>query len=165
MVNAEDLWIGERVLIISQNIQGIYQGEQSGEKIFIHTGHGRILCPLHDLKILEEDQFHPQKVVIELPSRKGADLFEKSNTIDLHIEILKPDLVGSLPERIISHQLNQFQFFLDKSIEKKVPFIKIIHGKGAGILRELVRQVLSAHPQVKLYQPSRDDGATEVWLS
>jgi len=164
MFRAEDLWIGEKVLIISQNIPGVYQGEKRGEKVVIHTGKGLILCPLQDLKILEEEEIHPQKLVIELPSEKNSNHFETGNTIDLHIEILKPDLAGSIPERIISYQLDRFQLFLDNSIEKKIPFIKIIHGKGAGVLRDHVRQILNRHAKVKLYQPSKDDGATDVWL-
>jgi dsDNA-specific endonuclease/ATPase MutS2 len=131
----------------------------------VHTNQGQILCSLEDLRIEEELEFHPQKQVIQLPKKPGSTPERKGNSIDLHIEALKPELAGSLPERIINHQLDQFHIFLENSINQRIPFITIIHGKGTGVLREQVRQILKLHPQVKLIQPSRDDGATEAWLS
>lgn len=165
MLKEEELWVGEKVLIISENLTGIYKGEKRNDKIVVHTNRGLILCSLDDLRIEEELDLHPQKQVIQLPSKPAPAPEKKGNSIDLHIEALKPELAGSLPERIINHQLEQFQIFLENAINQRIPFITIIHGKGTGVLREHVRQILKSHPQVKLIQPSRDDGATEAWLS
>lgn len=50
-----------------------------------------------------------------------------------------------------------------------LPFVRIIHGKGTGKLRDVVRQILSVHPQVRSYEPGGEreggDGVTIAKLS
>jgi len=42
--------------------------------------------------------------------------------------------------------------------------VRIIHGKGTGKLRDVVRETLSQHPHVKSFEPGKDgeggDGVT-----
>jgi DNA-nicking Smr family endonuclease len=42
--------------------------------------------------------------------------------------------------------------------------VRIIHGRGIGVQRELVRRILSKHPQVIAFTDAPDRGATVVQI-
>jgi DNA mismatch repair protein MutS2 len=58
--------------------------------------------------------------------------------------------------------------FIDKSLENELQQIRIIHGKGTGILRNIVRETLSNHFIVREFKPEIDGvgghGSTMVYL-
>jgi DNA mismatch repair protein MutS2 len=58
--------------------------------------------------------------------------------------------------------------YLEHAYQAGMPFVRIIHGKGTGALRKVVRDVLSAHPAVASYEvapPNQGgDGATVALL-
>jgi DNA mismatch repair protein MutS2 len=43
--------------------------------------------------------------------------------------------------------------------------VRIVHGRGTGVLRKAVRDELGAHPLVERTEPDADDGATIAFLS
>ncbi len=47
-----------------------------------------------------------------------------------------------------------------------MPFVRIIHGKGTGKLRQVIREALRAHPNVRSFETGTDkeggDGVTVV---
>ena len=53
--------------------------------------------------------------------------------------------------------LHEVEKYLDKSIMMGFPFIKIIHGKGDGILRKLVREYLRKYSQVNRIEDEHAD--------
>lgn len=48
--------------------------------------------------------------------------------------------------------LDAMENYLDTAYLAGMPFVRIIHGKGTGKLRQVVRQALSQHPHVKSYE-------------
>jgi DNA mismatch repair protein MutS2 len=58
--------------------------------------------------------------------------------------------------------------YLEAAYRSGLPFVRIIHGKGTGALRKVVRDMLAAHPAVASYDsaPSNQggDGATVATL-
>ena len=48
--------------------------------------------------------------------------------------------------------LNQVQYFIDDAILVGAGQVRILHGKGNGILRQLIRQYLASIPNVKSYR-------------
>src|SRR3712207_6817547 len=48
--------------------------------------------------------------------------------------------------------LNAVQYFIDDAILMGMPRVRILHGKGNGILRQLIRQYLATVPNVTHYQ-------------
>ena len=58
--------------------------------------------------------------------------------------------------------------YLNDAYLQRLPYVRIVHGKGTGALREVVRQVVSKHPLVERYEtpPHNEggDGVTVVYL-
>ncbi|MCX7609800.1 MAG: Smr/MutS family protein, partial [Anaerolineales bacterium] len=46
--------------------------------------------------------------------------------------------------------------YLDQAYLAGLPFVRIIHGKGTGKLRQVVRQALSRHPYVQSFEEGGD---------
>ncbi|TDQ10969.1 endonuclease MutS2 [Pedobacter metabolipauper] len=65
--------------------------------------------------------------------------------------------------------LHEVEKYLDKSIMMGFPFIKIIHGKGDGILRKLIREYLKKYSQVNRVEDEHadrgGDGITYVYFN
>lgn len=65
--------------------------------------------------------------------------------------------------------LYELEKYLDKSIMLGFPFIKIIHGKGDGILRKLIREYLKKYKQVNRIEDEHadrgGDGITYVYFN
>ncbi len=74
------------------------------------------------------------------------------------------DLRGQRVEEI----LPQLEKYLDDAFLSGLPFVRIIHGKGTGALRQAVRQELHNHPLVKSYRPGAEgeggSGVTVAYL-
>lgn len=65
--------------------------------------------------------------------------------------------------------LHELEKYVDKSIMLGFPFIKIIHGKGDGILRKLIREYLKKYSQVNRMEDEHadrgGDGITYVYFN
>ncbi len=77
---------------------------------------------------------------------------------------LELDLRGQRVEEALSH----VDEYLDAAYMAALPFVRIIHGKGTGTLRDAVRNVLSKHPLVSKHssgnQKEGGSGVTVVYL-
>ncbi|WP_018127689.1 Smr/MutS family protein [Balneola vulgaris] len=74
--------------------------------------------------------------------------------LDLHLFQPK-DLGGLIPD------------YIDACVEKEIFSLRIIHGKGKGVLRRTVHSILEKHPKVQSYRLANDSsswGATLVDL-
>ncbi len=78
---------------------------------------------------------------------------------------LELDLRGQRAEEA----LDAMDRYLDSAYLAGLPFVRIIHGKGTGRLRQEVRRALSQHPHVKSFEPGGEkeggDGVTVAKLS
>jgi DNA mismatch repair protein MutS2 len=58
--------------------------------------------------------------------------------------------------------------YLDRAYRASLPWVRIVHGKGTGMLRRQVRDLLSKHPLVRSYEAGKPqeggDGVTVVHL-
>ena len=48
--------------------------------------------------------------------------------------------------------LERFESYLDSAFRAGLPFVRIIHGKGTGALRAVIREALSGHPLVRQFE-------------
>jgi len=86
--------------------------------------------------------------------KEGLQSFKMSHmtqdTIDNHRKNFHQDLdIRGLRG---DEALTTVQHFIDDAILMGVPRVRILHGKGNGILRQLIRQYLAAEPEVTSYR-------------
>ncbi|MGB4931487.1 MAG: Smr/MutS family protein, partial [Chitinophagales bacterium] len=75
---------------------------------------------------------------------------------------LELDLRGKSKEEAMI----ELEQYLDRAVMRKIFQARILHGKGTGVIREMVQQVLKTYPGLKQYQyatrETGGDGITEV---
>jgi DNA-nicking Smr family endonuclease len=54
--------------------------------------------------------------------------------------------------------------YLYQAVQRRFPLVRIIHGRGIGVQREIVRALLRKHPDVLGFEDAPDRGATVVSL-
>lgn len=73
------------------------------------------------------------------------------DSIDLHT--FQPREVQSVVEE-----------YLFQAVKRRFELVRIIHGRGLGVQREIVRRLLGRHPDVMAFEDAPDRGATVVYL-
>jgi dsDNA-specific endonuclease/ATPase MutS2 len=74
------------------------------------------------------------------------------DSIDLHA--FRPREISGLVEE-----------YLFQAVQKGFAQVRIIHGRGIGVQREIVRSILKKHPNVGNFHDAPDRGATVVFLT
>jgi DNA mismatch repair protein MutS2 len=164
--------LGDKVFLKTFNVQGVVSslGEEEAE---VQVGMLRIRAGLSELQlrgstpeVKKSDAARPDVPVKDQsrresptasPARHGG-LFSPSPGIEL-------DLRGRRAE----DALEELGRYLDASYLAGLPFVRIIHGKGTGKLRQAVRESLAGHPQVKSFEAGGEkeggEGVTIARLS
>jgi DNA-nicking Smr family endonuclease len=55
--------------------------------------------------------------------------------------------------------------YLYQAVQRGFREVRIIHGRGIGVQREIVRSILEKHPEVVSFRDAADRGSTYVMLS
>ena len=80
----------------------------------------------------------------------GASIFHPSPGAELHLLGMRGD-----------DALDELDHYLDDAYAAGLPFARIVHGKGTGTLRQLVRQALGASPLVARWENAMDNEGGE----
>jgi len=79
-----------------------------------------------------------------------------------------PSVELDLRGQRVEETLPRVDKYLDDAFLAGMPFVRIVHGKGTGALRQAVRQQLRGHPLVKSYRPGEQgeggSGVTVAYL-
>lgn len=164
----EDFWIGDKVILLKSRRYGIFMGVTSDNKIRINIEGKIVLTTFDNIQILEEESYkYPDWLFDENTENiQNKPLNPTINSvIDLHIEVLRPELKNSNSQRILDFQIKKCTEFINKSLQLKLPVITIICGKGEGVLKELIKHILNTNNQTKFVIEKNDGGALEVWFS
>lgn len=54
--------------------------------------------------------------------------------------------------------------YLYQAVRKRLHEVRIIHGRGIGVQREIVHSILKKHPDVVSFRDVEDHGSTVVYL-
>ncbi len=160
--------LGDKVHLRTLNTQGVVTslGEEEAE---VRVGNLRVRTRLADLQPMSgRTASEPVKrkkraqLVASTTSQplttKAADILPASPGMEL-------DFRGQRSE----DALDSLERYLDSAYLAGLPFVRIIHGKGTGRLREVVRQALGGHPHVHSFEPGGEkeggDGVTVAKLA
>jgi len=148
--------LGDKVRLRTLNTQGVVTalGEEDAE---VQVGMLRVRTRISDLALSRETaELPPGPTRSETPPASSAVL-PASPGLELDLRGQRADDAQAALER-----------YLDAAYLAGLPWVRIIHGKGTGRLREVVRQAMQGHPQVRSFEAGGDkeggEGVTVVKL-
>ncbi len=157
------LSIGDKVVLRTLGTQGVISS-MDGDQAEVQAGPLRIRVRLDELKHKQEtaddivpEGYGPQTVEKRKKTKVSA---EPPSAVHRSASILTPspglelDLRGQRAE----DALDMLDRYLEKAYMSGLPFVRIIHGKGTGKLRQEVRAALKTHPHVVSFE---EGGAKE----
>jgi len=135
---------GGRVISISEHNVLIISSDGFEEKHPIHT---LLKVDYHSEKLLRSTYIPAN--YLKNSKQKVQDFMFKSKSnlvweIDIHIENIKDDFFGMTNHEIITLQLQKCEDVIHNALKAKIRKLVIIHGKGQGVLRNEVHQLLQS---------------------
>lgn len=131
---------GDYVRIIGQETIGEVMGIDAKE-VFVVFGTSQLKTKLNKLEKVSKEDYKKQSDKNKCQGKRPSiDLNEKIKNFKQNI-----DLRGMRVEEALS----VVQHFMDDALLLSVPEVRILHGKGNGVLRHLVHQYLRTIPEVK----------------
>lgn len=110
--------------------------------------------------------------VTDLERTSGSSESSEANRASHRPTLPKPDISASVETDLRGLRAAEVEPRLEQYLHDAylagLPWVRIIHGKGTGALRNVVRDVLQAHPVVERSETAKQneggDGATVAWL-
>jgi DNA mismatch repair protein MutS2 len=143
------LSLGERVTVSTLNTEGLITalGESDAE---VQIGSLRVRARLADLiRKGREEESPEEKKEIKPPVAEGSGRAALSTTKSPGIEL-------NLRGKLVEDGLEELDRYLEKAYSSGLLFVRIVHGKGTGRLREAVRSALKSSPYVASYEEPKD---------
>jgi DNA mismatch repair protein MutS2 len=139
--------LGERVSVRSLNAEGLITALSESDAE-VQIGTLRVRARLSDLIRKSEKQTVDDKPHIEA-GRSSSVIHRQSSSPGMEV-----DLRGLMSE----DALDKMERYLEQAFLSGLPFVRIIHGKGTGRLRQAVRDALRGHEYVNAFE---EGGSTE----
>jgi DNA mismatch repair protein MutS2 len=146
--------LGDKVRVRSLGAQGVVTslGDEEAE---VSVGVLRVRARISDLELpspsgaVQVPGENAVKVAEISRSQKNDQKSKLSMTVSPGMEL---DLRGQRADDAIE----VLESYLDAAFLAGLPFVRVIHGKGTGKLREVVRKVLKDHPNIKSFEAGGD---------
>lgn len=148
--------LGDKVLLRSLNTKGVVTslGEDEAE---VQVGMLRVRARLSDLRLSSEPEDAKIEKIAGKPHSPVTSEYPVSPGLELDLRGKRSDDASDALDR-----------YLDAAYLAGLPWVRIIHGKGTGRLREMVRKALQSHPHVRSFEAGGDteggEGVTVVKL-
>jgi DNA mismatch repair protein MutS2 len=140
--------VGDRVYLRTLKAQGELTS-LSGEEAEVQLGVLRVRARLVELELAGTAAVVPAQPGSIRLRKTGDKLASQGNKVELPASPgMELDLRGQRAEEA----LDSLDRYLDASYLAGLPFVRIIHGKGTGKLRQSVREALTQHPHVSSYE-------------
>lgn len=144
------LKLGDLVEITSLGGEGEVVGfSEDGEQADIQMGAFKVRQPLTMLtKVSGRKRAEPERRIAPPPPRRDVDM-------ELHLRGQRAAGVDQMVDE-----------YINDAYLSRLPYVRIVHGKGTGALREVVRQVVSRHPLVERFEtPPHYEGGDGVTIA
>ncbi|MDH5604432.1 MAG: Smr/MutS family protein, partial [Cyclobacteriaceae bacterium] len=150
--------VGDRVRIQGQSVTGLIKKLTNKGKIAEVEFNG-MLSRIDILRLEKVGSSNGEKQPMAAPGKRTIDLVQKRSAFNPSL-----DIRGKRAEEA----LGILDKFLDDAILLSASEVRILHGKGDGVLRKLAREALSRYTQVEGYADEHEDfggaGVTVVIL-
>lgn len=147
-----DLEVGDKVYVRGLNLGGVLVSiPENGGDAEVGIGNVRIQVQPSRLSLIEQQ---PEQPKAEVSVKFGPML----DSTELDVRGMRAD-----------ESVAELELFLDKAVRDGFNSVRVIHGRGKGILRNAVREHLTRHPLAQSFEAEArergGDGATLVHLA
>ena len=166
-MDLKQIWIGEEVQVKSSGRIGKFEGIAKDGRARISSAGKVYLVKATNLDKHIEPEVDKVKAVMDELETKTVGLDNQLNfdtSIDLHINKLSPNLINSAPEHILQFQLRTCKSYLERAIKNRLSNILIIHGKGTGVLKSEVLEIINSFEEVSVKETVNNGGAQRVYF-
>jgi len=148
-ITGKQLKIGDNVMVIGQLTIGQITSI-SGNKAEVILGQMKMHIDINKLEKAKKDDLKKGKETSQAGRFKGimSEINDKMTNFKLQL-----DLRGKRADEA----LEEVKHYIDDAILLSVSEVSILHGKGNGVLREVIRTYLSSVPEVKKYKDAATD--------
>ncbi len=143
---------GDRVLVASLGQQGDVISVLDGGEAEVQVGTFRLRRPLADLSRMSRNQARVAERGTRGPAARPAPAVTIATARGGAAMPLEIDLRGMRA----NEAEDTLERYLNDAYLASLPFVRIIHGKGTGALRQSIRQYLAQHPLVGGFEGSKD---------
>lgn len=147
---AGPLALGDTVRVESLGLEGVLV-RLVGDEALVQAGPVRTRVPVPTLTLVRRGQRPAPEIPASVPAAATS-----------------PGLQLDLRGLTADEALLRLDRYLDQATLARLPWVRVIHGKGTGILRREVRRMLGDHPLVVRYESATErdggDGVTVVHL-
>ena len=135
--------LGERVTVSTLNAEGVVTalGESDAE---VQIGSLRVRARMSELVRKSGDE-------PKVESQKSVDV--RPSTFDIR---KSPGLELNLRGKLVDEGLDELEKYLERAYSAGLLFVRIVHGKGTGRMREAVRQALKENSYVASFEEPKD---------
>ena len=169
-MNLDELWIGDRVLIIRSQRIGTFEGINTNGKARIKLDKKVLLIKGENLELVKVKRANQALEELEVENNTTTEksiLEDKMDFIpelDLHMRKLQPSKAHDNPIAILEFQLRKLTEFMEKAISLRLAKVTVIHGKGTGALRMETMNIIDSYPEKVSIYPINNDGGMIVYL-
>ena len=144
VVSDQSLKLGERVLVNTLNADGVVTalGESDAE---VQIGTLRVRARLVDLQRKGQEEDSPKEKMQAVSTQRSA-VGTKSPGIELNLR-----------GKLVEDGLDELERYLERAYSSGLLFVRIVHGKGTGKMREAVRNALKGSPYVASFEEPKDN--------
>jgi DNA mismatch repair protein MutS2 len=151
---------GDRVRLRTLETKGVVLslGEEGVE---VQVGNVRVRTRLRDLELigggdlgLESGGESAKTGGTDRPRDRAHTGSTSTRTGDFFTD--SPGMEINLRGQRADEALDSLERYLDSAYLVGLPFVRIVHGKGTGKLRQVVREALNGHPHVKSFEAGGD---------
>jgi DNA mismatch repair protein MutS2 len=143
------LAVGEKVVLKKLGNEGTILSIDEDEAE-VQAGALRLRVRLEELKRKEEITNNGPQTTAKNKTQKDSG--KPSSAISRPSFVNSPGMELDLRGMMSEDALDKLETYLDKAYLSGLPFVRIIHGKGTGKLRLVVRQALKEHPHVRSFE-------------
>jgi len=143
-VKASDIKLGDAVKIVSMNLKGTVCSKPDAKgNLFVQCGIIKTKTNLKDLVLIQEDTISGPAGIPLKKNNTGKIKMQKSLSISAEINLL-----GLTADEALS----RLDKYLDDAYLAHLPSVRIVHGKGTGVLRNAVQSHLKRIKYVESYR-------------
>jgi len=142
VISDQSLKLGERVLVGTLNAEGVVTalGESDAE---VQIGSLRVRARLVDLQRKSSESVISDQ--LSATSRQTSTISTKS-----------PGLELNLRGKLVDEGLDELERYLERAYSAGLLFVRIVHGKGTGRMRDAVRKALKENSYVASFEEPKD---------